>query len=444
MSVGNIRPPQEPVQFNQEPIIPIPRPTIQSDFWEERSVQSPFSGLSAIEANRLTLRLLAGGGIAVAGGLALLTVLGILTGPVGWVIIPSLLGSIAVIFYTTRDRRDIPEELERYQNNASKMTFDQVGQAHGWTNVLQWGILTPEVFAKKYRMQLQGKDLMSVINYYEKISAALSQTPYPRYDYQIPSPYESRGMWRQETQVKTFEEILRTYPLDKLRKYNILDPDELKCIENLSRDLDAIEREAVDKLDAIEREFLSKTEGYKKTYDALLSKENEIYKFDAAICKLQEFNLLYVRERQVAQDRVAKQKKMANDDFDRRAAVITEKGRIPYARLEPTPKLSYDQLSMQFLATLTQIESEGQRQIEKIDAAFRSDHMRLIAQEQKASSVRDYRIDQAKQDYDAAVASHLASKEKLIQPIETAFRSSMNDINRRYRLALRIMGISKK
>jgi hypothetical protein len=420
------------------------KPVAQSDFWQARSVQDAFCGMTSAEATRLALRLF--GGAAVGTGMALvaLAAIGTVTWSLAFVALPCLIGATGAILYsTTFDDYENPEELERFRHDAAQMNLDQVAHAHGWTNVLQWGILTLDQFLQKYRQQLQGKDLVAIINYYEKVSMLISQASHPRFEYRVPSPRECRGQWHIETAAKTFEEIVRIYPLEKLEKYNILEVGELNCLKGLKRDFDTIKGQHDNQVSAVEREFQNSTAVFKQIYDRACSQAEQLYENNEGVRELKRFDLRYARERQVVQNGSIQRKNEARARFDRSIAAFTNNGQIPYERLNPSEKAIYDQQHRELQLSQLQAENEAYVQIASIDARCLNDRIRFNADELRAKTVRDRTIAEAKVNYDMAVASHRINKEGRLRPIDAAFRSSVNDFNQRYRSYLRINGIAR-
>ena len=148
-----------------------------------------------------------------------------------------------------------PDELEKFRSEAKQMSLESVVQAYGWNDMLRFGILTPDQFAQKYRKQLQGMNLVEIIAHYEKTLRHIAHCSLVKFEYQVPSPRESARQWREGTALKTFEQIIQTYPLDKLEQHAIIEYGELSTIKNLKREYEAIKAQCDQQLPKLRRNF---------------------------------------------------------------------------------------------------------------------------------------------------------------------------------------------
>ncbi len=415
--------------------------TIPHHFWKERSMQNGFCGLTTAEIKRLSARFLTLG--AMGGGASVITAVafGFVTWPIVLLAIPCALGAVGALWYNSQlDDYENPEELAKFRDDASRMSLEQVMQTHGWNNVLRWGIITAEQFADKYRQQMRGKNLIEIIESYESAVRHLSQYPYRRFDYHVPVPSECRRQWRSETATKSFEEIIQTYPLDKVEKYNLLEVGELYRIKDLKRDYEAIKRHYDDQVTHIEREFQNSTQVYQCNYQSECARADQLYNDNGAVRRLKVFEIEYIRERQIVQETANRHKSEARNRFDRSVATITNNGRISYNRLLPESKVLYNQQNNELQLSIIQADNEARLQIANIDFRCIGERNRLNGEEFQVKEERDRRVNEAKGRYDTVIHSHRQHKEQRLTPVDSSFRSAVEDLNGRYRAYLRTIG----
>lgn len=387
------------------------------------------------------MRLLGMGAIGAGASIVAAAVFGFVAWPIGLLAIPCALGAAGALWYSFQlDEYENPEELVKFRDDASRMSLEQVMQAHGWNNVLRWGILTAEEFTDKYRQQMRGKNLTEIIESYENVMRHLSQYPYHRFDYHAPFPSEWRGQWRTETATKSFEEILQTYPLDKLERYNLLEADELRHIKDLKRDYEAIKGHCDDQAAQIEREFQNSTQLFQRNYQAECVQAEQHYNDNWAVDRLKVFEIEYVRERQSVQETANRRKSEARNRFDRSVASITSNGQIPYNRLSPWHKALYDQQNNELQLSMDQANNEARLQIANIDFRSIEERNRLNSEESRVKGERDRMVNEAKGRYDTAVLNHREHKEQRLAPVNSSFRAAAGDLNGRYRAYLSTIG----
>jgi hypothetical protein len=417
---------------------------INSGFWQAKMTQNGFCGMTTTEATRFSLRLLGMGSAGACVTAITATVLGATTWPIGLLSIPCALGAAGAIWYSFQlDDYENSEELAKFRDDASRMNLEQVMQVYGWNHVLQWGIITAEQFTDKYRQQMRGKNLVEIIDSYESAIRHLTQCHYCRFDYQIPIPAEWKGQWRGEVATKTFEQIIQTYPLDKLEKYNLLEVGELCCIKNLKHDYDGIQGNYNTQIAQIEGEFQRNTELYQCTYQSECSQADQSYNENVTVRRLKDFELDYVRQRQMVHETANRHKNEARDLFNRSVAALTNHGEISYDRLSGGDKLFYDKQNNELQISILQADNEAQTQISHIDRLCIEERTRLHTEEQRIRNERIRITDEAKRRYDTAVSSHFQNKQQRLAPIELRFRSAVEDINGRYHAYLRTIGVAR-
>lgn len=422
--------------------LPVAKTVPANDFWKTRLAANGSCGMTNVEITRLCTRLSAVG-LAVAGiGSVSLAALGLVAWPIGFVAIPCALAAAGLVWYSVQfNDYENPDELEKFRNDAARMGLESVMQTYGWNDVLRFGILSPESFAQKYRQHLQGKTLIQVMDAFENALRRISQCPSPRFDFQVPHPRESARLWRSETATKTFEEILQTYPLEKLEKYSLVEAGELNCLKSLKREYDVIKANRDQRVAQVEREFQASTVEPKRVYDQECARADQVYNNNYAVRELQGFELIYARERQTVQEQQNRSKREARERFERAVARITDNGNVAYSALQPTEKGLYDQQQMELQHAESQADLAARLQIQNIDQRR---HGRLILLNTEEARVRQERagsIENAKRVYDAAVVLQRQRKEHNLGPIESSFRSSASDFNGRYRAYLRTIGV---
>ncbi len=419
----------------------LPQPS--NSFWQSRMTQKEFCGLTTVEITRICMRLLSIGSGLGGLGIATAAVLGAVSGPMGLIAIPCILASVGALWYSFQfDDYENPEEMVKFRNEAARMSFEQVMQAHGWNSVLRWGILTTDQFAEKYREQMRGKNLVEIIHAHENAQRHLAQCVYRQFEHQVPSPAEWRGQWRAETAAKTFEEIIQTYPLDKLERFNLVEAGEMQRIKDLKKDFDGVKENYGAAVAPIEREFKANTEVFQRAYQSDCSRAEQHYNDNWAVRSLKAFELNHVRERQTIQGTANQRKTEAKLRFDRSVAAITSNGQIPYNNLSARDKLLYDQQNNELQVSMLTADNEARLQIANIDARWIVERTRLNAEENRVRGERAQMHNEAKARYDAAVVGHRQHKEQLMAPFSATFRSSVGDLNCRYRAYLRTIGVA--
>ncbi len=412
-----------------------------NEYWKSRMTVNSSSGLTNVEMTRLFTRL---AGIGVVGtGLTTfsLAALGLVSWPVGLIVIPCAVVAGGLIWYNYKmNDYENPDELEKFRSDAKRMSLESVVQAYGWNDMLRFGILTPDQFALKYRQQLQGMNLIEIISLYEKTMRHISQCTSAKFEYQVPSPRESARQWRQETAIKTFEEIIQTYPLDKLEQYGIIEHSELSTIKNLKREYEAIKAHCDQQVFQIEKEFQDNTGVPKSAYDAECARADQMYKENYAVKELQGFDFRYTRERQAVHEQQNRSKVEARAHFDCAVAPLTNHGLITYSNLPAWDKARYDQLKLELELKENQADSTACLQIEQINKQSHERRILLDSEEVRVKNLRVQMIEEAKRRYDADVNGSQLRKEERLRPIEASFRSSANDFHGRYRAYLRLIG----
>lgn len=435
MVVGNITPLHQELAGFAQPIGN--DPVNDSNFWSDRFVQNSFLGLSASEVKRLALRLLGAVGIMVSGGILASATLGVISAQASLIAIPCILGSVAVIYVSKQLSDFDPEVLERYRLLALNKNLDTVAAEYGWDNVIQWGILPPDVFSQKYRLQLQGKDLVSVINYYEMLTHQISQMRFVKSDYQIPKPSEWKHQWREETSGMTFQQILTAYSIEKLEIYNILENEELQCLKELKEAYVAVKREHDERVAIVERDFQSIITPFEQIYNTACALANQRYNENAIVQNHRSFDSRYSAERSAVQNQFNQRRDAVQAVFNQNVATIVKKGKVPEAS-----QAQLNQFRQNFNSAVNQAQTEIRNLLSEIDTRYNLERSTLNTEESRLRTEREREMTEARQAYDLAIAEHLAEKENRLRPIEAAFRSSMGALDLSYRSRLRSMRAS--
>ncbi len=413
-------------------------------FWNNRLITNDFGGLTTLETARLASRLLALTMLAVGVGVVYLSGVGVIASSFALLAVPCAIIVGAVIIYNIRlNNYENPDELLKFQRDASKMNFESVFQAYGWNDVLRFGILNPEQFAQKYRERIQGMSLIEVIAYYEKTVNRISQCSFHKFRYQVPSPRESAGLWSKETENTPLEKIILTYPLDKLEKYSIVDKNELNCISNLKKDYQALKLEHDAKVLQFHKEFETQTVDFKRAYEAECARANNAYDQSDVLKELQGCEFHYAKERQAVQEGLNSSKVEARARFEREVALITENGKISYNYLSNEIKTHYDQLKLKLQQDENQADTIARLRIEQINAGRNQRLIHLNQERDRLNSERNQIIEAAKKCYDEGVSAHLKRRQEGTKPFEESFQSSVAIVNGRYQAYLRTVNAQR-
>jgi hypothetical protein len=415
-----------------------------ASLWKNRLVTHNFGGLTSLETARLASRLLAltmvGCGIAAV----YLSGIGIIASPFALLAIPCAIIIGGVIIYNIRlNDYENPDELLKFQRDAAKMNFESVFQAYGWNDVLRFGILDPEQFAQKYREQVQGMNLLEVIAYYEKTLHRISQCSFHKFRYSVPSPRESADLWSKETEKKTFENIIATYPLDKLQKYSIVEKNELNCIYNLKKDYEVLKLDRDAKVLHFQKEFDANTLAFKRAYDAECTRAHDVYAQSDAVKELQGCELHYAKERQAVQQQLNSSKVEARARFEAEVASFTQQGSISYSSLSNENKARHDQSKFKLQQAENQADTVARLRIEQINAARNERLIHLNREKDRLALERNQTLEAAKKRYDEGVVTHLQRKQEGTRPFEESFQSSVADLNGRYQAYLRTVNAQR-
>jgi hypothetical protein len=403
-------------------------------------VVADFGGLTTVEVSRLVSRLLIVAVVGIGITTTYLASAGVIAASFGALAIPCALTVLGLVWYNFQiGDYENPDELEKFRSDAARMSFENVINAYGWNDVLRFGILTPDLFAKKYLETLEGKTLLQVIAYYEKTQREISRSSTHKFRYQIPSPRESTKLWIEETKNKTFEQILSDYPLDKLELYGIVDEKELNCIKNLKLNYEALKRERDTKSEEFNKVFARNTLLFKNTYDAKCAQANEQYNQNEAIRGLQAAELHYARQRQLAQEERIKANAEANTCFEQEIAPFTKGGVTAYNYLSQEEKVRYDEAKGRLERAKNQAETLLRLRIEKIHADGLERSIYYNREKARLTEELNRALAEAKRVYDQEVNEHQLTKDGKLGPIEASFRSSVNDVNSRYQAYLTII-----
>lgn len=398
-------------------------------------------GLTRAQVARLALRILGVSSIGTGAGVGYLACFGWIAFPYALLVVPFGLFSAGVFWLSNRyNDEEHPVELERLRSHASRMDLTSVIQTFGWRDILQLGILTPELFAHKYNQEIEKKSLLATIDYYEKTLRSISQYPFAKYHFQVPTPRHSAGKWRGETSSMGFQEIIQTYPLDRLQQYSLIEAGELKYLKSLKSEYDAMKAQRDSKARAIEREFEQTTVEPKRLYDEECRSIERGYAEDPAVKELQGIELCYTKERQQVQDQQAKAKKAARDAFDLAVGRLTNNGKVAYHRLPMEDKTRYDVLRRQLQTAEAQADFTAREQIEQINARRQQRLVYLNGQKEHSSNDRKWFLGEARGRYEASVAVHQRKRIEKLKEIDDALSFSDGVITSRYRAYLRTIG----
>ena len=235
----------------------------------------------------------------------------------------------------------------------------------------------------------------------------------------------------------SFEQIIGTYPLDKLQKYAILDSGELRCIQELKGVYEVIKAAYDAKVARLEQEFQGWTVDQNRTYGQRCAYAHLLYRNHAAVRELQDFEFIYTRERQQALELQSRSKGEARQRFDSAVALLTDHGRIAYSELPEFQRIRYEHQLQVLQCAQSLADASASECIGQIDARRVQRLGELNAEERRAKEVLQASLTEAKALYDAAVAPQLTQKRARLDPIESSFRSSASDFNGRYRSWLR-------
>ncbi len=332
--------------------------------------------------------------------------------------------------------QETPEELKKFQSDASAMSFENVIRTYGWKDVLRFGILNPEQFAQKYHDQIQGKNLTEVINYYEKTCRHMSRCSSHKFRYQVPPPREAAKLWVKETKEKSFEEILLHFPLDKLRKYAVVEPNELNCIDHLKRDYESLKVHRDAKIAQFQKEFDEGTAEFRHIYDAERSQANDRYNQSQTMKELRDFEFGFIKEKQEAQEAHSRSRGEAKGNFDREVGLITNQGRILYNQLSNGGKQLYDACKNRLETLNSQADYALRVATAQIDDRRKARLIDLNAAKEHLDAERYHSIEESKRRYEESIHVQKRRKEESIAPFEEAFQRSVKDINARYQAFL--------
>ncbi|MBS0619941.1 MAG: hypothetical protein JSS61_00580 [Verrucomicrobia bacterium] len=169
--------------------------------------------------------------------------------------------------------------LASVRKDVEGLSLDQIAEKYGWKSLFSRGILTREEFQERYRSAVQKMDLISMINYYEMVCLRLSESKPLAFQYQVPPPREFKSKWAP----KSLEEILETYPLDKIEKYSLVDSAELRRILELKVTYD----QAKGRRDVARAPFLAEHQQelapFERTKEEQYSRADRIYAESPAV-----------------------------------------------------------------------------------------------------------------------------------------------------------------
>lgn len=302
------------------------------------------------------------------------------------------------------------------------------------------GILTPDLFAHKYNQEIEKKSLLEIIDYYEKTLRSISQYPYAKYHFQVPTPRYSAAKWKTETSFMQFSKIADTYPLEKLQRYSLVEAGELKYLKSIKLEYDAVKEQRDQKAHAIEREFESSTLEPKRLYDEHCRNAEKIYAEQPVVKELQGFELGYAKERQQAQDQQGKAKAAARVRFDLAVEPLTHKGRVSYKKLPPLDKARYDQWRTELQTAENQADFTAREQIEHINARRQQRLAYLNGEKERLGSDRKWFHGEARGRYEASVSVPKQQKMEKLKVIDDALNFSDEVFTGRYRAYLKTIG----
>lgn len=412
--------------------------TIKSSFWSQRQTTSCTSNLKDAELARFFYHFVGMGALAGGAGFASLAAFHAVSLPLGLLALPCALTSLGVYYYKESQDFESRDAIKKLHNKASLMSLESIVQTYGWNDMLRLGILSPEDFANKYRAHIKGKGLNEVMNQYEKTELQLSRCSAPFFHYHIPRPKEHAALWREETASIDCEQIFRTYPLEKLQKYSLVESGELECIKILKSDYDEIKAQHDQKISQIGQKFLEDTATHKGNFDREYERAAQVYREHPVVKELQSFEMHYTKELLKIQELQNKSISEARVRFNNALASSLSGPVQDYSRLTPADKAIYDRCKQVFQRDEAAAQQIANQQIAKMNQQRHDRLMSLNTEESRLKRERTQAQEAAKRHYDEAIRGFVQQKEAALRPIESSLQATAADCDRRYRAYLRI------
>ncbi|GEM_PF-5354748 len=411
--------------------------TLKSYFWMQRQTTSCTSNLKDVELGRFFYHFVSVG--ALAGGVCMvsLAVFHTVSLSMGLVAIPCALTFLGVTYYKESRDFESDEAIQKLHAKASLMSLESIVQTYGWNDMLRLGILSTDEFASKYRAHIKGKCLNDVIHHYEKTMLQLTRCT-SRFQYYVPLPKEHAALWREETASIHCEQIFKTYPLEKLQKYSLVDAREIECIKKLKRDYDEIKAQHDQKISQIEQKFKTDTKSHNENFERECLRVSQIYRDHSVVKELQGFEMHYTKERLKIQEQQSKSISEARSRFDRTLVTSLSGPVREYSRLSAADKVIYDRCKQAFQRDEAEARGIAYQRIDEINKQRHDRLLFLNAEESRLKRERTQAEEVAKKRYEEGIRGFVQQKEASMKPIESCLQETAGDCDRRYRAYLRI------
>jgi|GEM_PF-6073202 len=425
---------------NNSPI-PLPRQWTNASFisfWKSNPGHSANLGENEAKVNSVAYRVIGGLAAAMAAAILILGACSIVV--VGHtVIIPLCILVSAFSFWRARSMEKEEEacQLETTRKEVKYLPLPQIANRYTWNEIFGWGILTADEFADAYRAHVKSLPILQVCAYYEKMVQRLEDCPRPKYTYSIPVPSEFRDKWYTETQNKTLEEIIQKYPLDTLKKHNIIIGEEWSSLLELKSLYEQADNQRQAAIKALDESRFPELQSSQIALEQANRKIDQEYENHPTVKRLKVIDSEWRDSQAEIRNRCILKKEQA---FTPCAGFLENRGITNYKKLKTQDRFQYEALHQQYLLSADRIEKAAQGELLKLDEQYGQEKEHLSSEVHRQQQRREANKSHATQANPCLIGSRQRDRQASIRPIQERFRKIVEDLNARYAVRQRVIG----
>lgn len=416
--------------FNlQAPIILEAEQTTKDEFvaaWRGRQLYSGQLGLGNPHVAQVAFRVLGALAASTAATFIVLSLCSIVV--LGHsVIIPLCVLTSIFSFMRAKSIQSEQEAkaLESMRQDIANLSLKEVASEYSWNQLFTRGILSPDEFAIRYREQVSSMTIMDAYEFYERAVKSFEDCPRPKHIYYVPLPSELRDKWVQETQEKTFEQIIETYPIEKLYNHNILSEREFNLLTELNGIYQAIKNERDRDLSLL----FPHVDQLKRELEAGFAEIEAAYRNDPAIQRLDIIDAESNAKRDAIINQYAQLIKQEIDEAYAPCHEYLQKYQGKYFnRLRQDVRKGFEVLKKAYaekeLEIRVRLETARNSEIVALEEQYGGERVLLTLGAQTAKETRDAQIVELK----AKIENTGVSDEQ----IEERFHNVVNDLNAQF------------
>jgi hypothetical protein len=399
-------------------------------FWKRNSTHYANLGESDAKVHSVAYRVIGGLFAAMAVSVLILGACSIAVAGHTVIIPLSILVSVFSFWRAMSIEKDQEaSQLELIQKDVKYLPLPQIARRYSWSEIFGWGILTQDEFADAFRAHIKTLPILKMCAYYEKIVQRLEDCPRPKYTYSIPLPSEFRDKWYTETQNKTLEEIIQQYPLEILKKHNIISGEEGCTLQGLKSLYEQAENQRQAAIKALDERSFPELRSSQITLQQAHRKIDQEYENHPAVKRLKVIDSEWGDCQAEIRNRCVLKKEQA---FTQCARFLEKRGVTHYKSLNTQDGFQYEALHQQYLLSADQIEKTAQDELLKVNEQYGQEKEYLSSEVHQLRQRREANKSRAAEANPSLIGSRQRDRQVSLLPIQERFRKIVIDLNAQY------------